>query len=88
MRSTFGAGVAYEKFSESTRLINGEPNRTPLTDSGFGPAWTFGLEYQISGHMAIRGGFSALHIEPHLSFPWPTRFADKVAGGLGGVVAF
>lgn len=84
----FGAGVAYGRFSESRRLISGSPNLHPLVDGVFGPAFSFGLEYQVTRHVVFRGDGIGLLLEPKLSFTWPKAFQHKFVGGGGLIVVF
>ena len=83
-----GAGLAYGRFAESPRLINGSPNPSPRTDNVFGPTVAFGLDLRLSKHVILRGDAYFLFLNPELSFPWPDRTADKVFAGGGLVVVF
>lgn len=84
----FGAGVAYGRFSESARLINGSTNLAPRVDGAWGPAFGFGLEYQTTRHVVFRIDGVGLLLEPELSFPWPKGFHHKYTGGGGIVFVF
>jgi hypothetical protein len=84
----FGAGIAYCRFSETGRLINGLTNSSPRVDGGFGPAFSFGLEYQITRHVVFRTDGLGLLLEPELSFEWPSGFHHKFVGGGGIVIVF
>ena len=81
-------GVAVGRFSESRSLIDGSPNPRPATDSAFGPAFGFGLDYQISPHAVFRIDGSFMLLEPHLSFRWPQGSEQKFVGGGGLVIVF
>lgn len=83
-----GAGLAYGRFVESKRLIDGSANPSPRTDNAFGPTVTFGLDLRLSKHVILRGDAYFLFLEPELSFPWPDRIDDKVIAGGGLVVVF
>lgn len=83
-----GAGLAYGRFVESKRLIDGSANPSPRTDNAFGPTVTFGLDLRLSKHVILRSDAYFLFLEPELSFPWPDRIDDKVIGGGGLVIAF
>lgn len=83
-----GAGLAYGRFAESQRLIDGSTNPSPRADNAFGPTVTFGLDLRLSKHLILRGDGYFLFVEPELSFPWPDRTSDKVFAGGGLVVVF
>jgi hypothetical protein len=84
----FGAGVAYVKFSETRHLISRSANSSPRVDSGLGPAFSFGLEYQITRLVVFRIDGLGLLLEPELSFEWPEGFHHKFVGGGGIVMVF
>jgi hypothetical protein len=83
-----GAGLAYGRFVEGKRLIDGSANPSPRTNNAFGPTVAFGLDLRLSKHVTLRADAYFLFLEPELSFPWPDRIDDKVIGGGGLVIAF
>jgi len=83
-----GAGLAYGRFAETERLVNGTENTQRRVDGAFGPVLNFGLDYRITDHVVLRGDAYFFLFEPDLSFPWPDRVEDKVVAGGGLVVTF
>lgn len=83
-----GAGLAYGRFAESQRLINGTANAQRRVDGAFGPVLNFGLDVRITDHVILRGDAYFLLFEPDLSFPWSDRLDDKVVAGGGLVITF
>jgi hypothetical protein len=83
-----GAGLAYGRFAESERLINGTKGTQRRVDGAFGPVLNFGLDYRITDHVILRADAYFFLFEPDLSFPWPDRVDDKVVAGGGLVFTF
>jgi hypothetical protein len=84
----FAAGLSYERFSESERLISGAVNPRRRVDGVFGPVVGFGLDFRVTKHLVFRAGGYYFFLEPELSFPWPKDAFNKTHGGVGLVVAF
>lgn len=83
-----GAGLAYGRFTESERLVNGTENTQRRVDGTLGPVLNFGLDYRITDRVILRADAYFFLLEPDLSFPWPDRVDDKVVAGGGLVFTF
>jgi len=84
----FTAGAAYERFSESDRLVSGAANPRRRTDGVLGPVVGFDLDFRITKHLTLDAGASYFVRKPRLSFPWPEGAFNQTHGGVGFVVAF